>query len=529
MNKVLPRRKTGVRTHSWNRSGRKCVTLLVLAAVLLSLTAAAVNAASPAVSTTSSRAGATTHPIGYAIAGPPSMIDSGSLAYFKAHGFSTVELIATDGGTYQAELNEIKALGMQPVIDVEFVIWNGGQLESTPITSFGTYFQSLKNAGWEYVASEGGRAGDLAYMQQFFKGYINYNCNQCGLWLDVYKNPFTVMNSWESYYTPEWSSVQQGATQAAAVGIQNGIMAGLWANSHGDNPILANSLGGNTPSYKSMLDWSYANGIGFTQFCIWCSLDPHVLSDYENLGFPQLVANLQADYPPTSTAATSSPAATSPRLPTQLSITPSSGTVTAGESATFSGTLTQTSTPIRGAMVDLQVSTNNKNWELASNIPATTRANGAYTFSGALNPGTYYFRTYYPGTAQFSETFSRVIKVRVTASSTRQPTRLSISASGPAPAAGRPNTFSGTLSTIGTLTPSSLANAKVYLQVSTNNKNWELASNIPATTRANGAYTFSKSLSTGTYYFRIYYAGTSQYLETFSPTVKVYVTSPSTR
>jgi hypothetical protein len=139
------------------------------------------------------------------------MMDAGSLAYFKAHGFSTVELIASDSGTYQTELYIIKALGMHPVIDVEHVIWNGGQVQS-PITSFSAYFQSLKNAGWEYVASEGGRPGDLSYMKQFFKGYVNYNCDQCGLWLDVYKNPFTVMNSWESYYPQEWPFVQQGAT-----------------------------------------------------------------------------------------------------------------------------------------------------------------------------------------------------------------------------------------------------------------------------------------------------------------------------
>ena len=172
MNKLVPHRKTGVRTHSRSRPGGKCVTLLVLATVLLSLTAATVNAASPAASATnaSPTVGAAKHPIGYAIAGPPSMIDSGSLAYFKAHGFSTVELIVPDSGTYQTELNTIKALGMQPVIDVEAVIWSGGRLQSTPITSFGPYFQSLKNAGWEYVASEGGRPGDLTYMQQFFKG-----------------------------------------------------------------------------------------------------------------------------------------------------------------------------------------------------------------------------------------------------------------------------------------------------------------------------------------------------------------------
>ena len=111
------------------------------------------------------------------------MVDDGSsLAYFQAHGFSVVELVVPDTGTYQAELNTIKALGMQPVIDVEMPIWDGGQLASTPISHFAGYFQSLKNAGWQYVASEGGRTGDLAYMQQYFKGYVNYNCDQCGLW-----------------------------------------------------------------------------------------------------------------------------------------------------------------------------------------------------------------------------------------------------------------------------------------------------------------------------------------------------------
>jgi hypothetical protein len=297
--------------HGWSRSGRKCVTLLLLAALLLSLTAVTANAA--------------THPIGYAIAGPPSLIDAGSLAYFKTNGFSIAELVAPDSGTYQTELNEIKALGMTPVIDIEVVIWNGGQLQSTPITSFGAYFQSLTNAGWQYVASEGGRAGDLTYMKQFFKGYVNYNCDECGLWLNVYTNPFTVINSWESYYPVEWPYVQQGATQAAAAGIQNGIMAGVWANSGGDNQILANSLSGDSPSYKSMLDWSYANGLGFQQFCVWCGLNSWALSEYEQLGFPQIVANLQVDYPATSWG---------PTIITQ----PQSQTVNPGANVTFSVT-----------------------------------------------------------------------------------------------------------------------------------------------------------------------------------------------
>ena len=91
------------------------------------------------------------------------MVDDGtSLTYFHQHGFTAVVLVVPDNKTYQTELNTIKSFGMTPIIDVELPIWNGGQLQSTPITSFGSYFQSLKNAGWQYVASEGGRTGDLA-------------------------------------------------------------------------------------------------------------------------------------------------------------------------------------------------------------------------------------------------------------------------------------------------------------------------------------------------------------------------------
>ncbi|MGA3198011.1 MAG: Ig-like domain-containing protein [Halobacteriota archaeon] len=417
------------------------MTLLVLATVLLSLTAATVNAASPASSATnvSPAVGAATHPIGYAIAGPPSMIDSGSLAYFKAHGFSTVELIAPDSGTYQTELNTIKALGMQPVIDVEAVIWSGGRLQSTPIASFGPYFQSLKNAGWQYVASEGGRQGDLTYLKQFFKGYVNYNCDQCGLWLDVYKNPFTVINSWESYYTPEWSSVQQGATQAAARGIQNGIMAGLWANSGGDNPVLANSLSGGSPSYKSMLDWSYANGVGFTQFCVWCSQDSHVLSDYEHLGFPQIVANLQVEYPPTSSAQTSSPAQTSSRLPTALALTPSTTTATVNQRVTFTASLRGSTTPLSSESATIYHYLNGVRY---NDLTAKTGNNGQIALSTSFGfPGQ---RTYYAtfaGDNSYQSSKSNAVTVNVTAK-----TRVTLAASNVAPGINQYVTFTATLS-----------------------------------------------------------------------------------
>jgi hypothetical protein len=235
------------------------------------------------------------------------MVTSANLNYFKQQGFTAVVVVVPDSQTYQTQLNTIKSLNMLPILDVEMPIWDGGQLQSTPISNFAGYFQSLKSAGWQYVASEGGRSGDLAYMQKYFKGYVNFNCDQCGLWKNVYVDPFTVANSWESYYTSEWPYIQTGSKQAAALGIQNGILAGTWANSGGDNQIYANSVSGSGTSYLSMLNWSYANGIGFTSFQVWCGDNPNGLSQYKTLGFDKIVANLQKYYPATKSASLDAP------------------------------------------------------------------------------------------------------------------------------------------------------------------------------------------------------------------------------
>ncbi len=251
----------------------------------------------------------------------------------------------------------------------------------------------------------------LRYMKQFFKGYVNYNCDQCGLWLDVYKNPFTVINSWESYYTPEWSSVQQGVTQAAARGIQNGIMAGLWANSGGDNPVLANSLSGGSPSYKSMLDWSYANGVGFTQFCVWCSQDSHVLSDYEHLGFPQIVANLQVEYPPTSSAQTSSLAQTSSRLPTALTLTPSTTTATVNQRVTFTASLRGSTTPLSSESVTIYHYLNGVRYNV---VTKTTNASGKVTFTQKwTSPGKRLYYATFTGDTWYKASTSAALTITV--------------------------------------------------------------------------------------------------------------------
>jgi hypothetical protein len=294
---------------------------MLLGAVLISLTAATANLAGSA-NATQPVVGATTHPIQYWIGCAPSMVNTTNLNYFKDHGFTAVVVVVPDSQTYQAQLTTIKSNNMLPIIDIEMPIWDGGQLQSTPISNFASYFKSLETAGWQYVASEGGRTGDLAYMSQYFKGYVNFNCDQCGLWQEgnpVYTNSFTVANSWESYYTSEWPYIQNGSTQAAALGIQNGLLAGTWANSGGDNQIYANSLSGTaTPSYLSMLNWSYANGIGFTSFHVWCGDNPDGLSQYKSLDFPQIVAAMQVYYPPTTSAslgrATTQPVASAPAV-----------------------------------------------------------------------------------------------------------------------------------------------------------------------------------------------------------------------
>ena len=301
--------KTRVRVHSRTQRFKKFAFLLLLGAVLISLTAATANVAGAANATQAQPlVGATTHPIQYWIGCAPSMVTSANLNYFIQQGFTAVVVVVPDSQTYQTQLTTIKSLNMLPIIDIEMPIWDGGQLQSTPISNFSGYFQSLKTVGWQYVASEGGRSGDLAYMQNYFKGYVNFNCDQCGLWKNVYVDPFTVANSWESYYPSEWPYIQNGSKQAAALGIQNGILAGTWANSGGDNQIYANSVSGSgTPSYLSMLNWSYANGIGFNSFQVWCGDNPSGLSQYKTLGFDKIVANLQTYYPPTSSASIDSP------------------------------------------------------------------------------------------------------------------------------------------------------------------------------------------------------------------------------
>jgi len=290
-----------------------------LPCVLALLLVATITAPATAASTQSTAT--QTHPIEYQIGCGQAMIWDGSLEYFKEHGFSTVHLVVRDQNTYQAELAKIKSLGMKGIIDIEIPIWDGGKKKNVPIEQFASYFKSLKAAGWEYVASEGGRQGDANYIAQYFAGYVNYNCDQCGLWKNMHVQSGTVVNSWESFYPQEWKYIQQGTKESAALGKGNGILAGVWGGS--SNPIRQNSLSGGSPNYKEMLDWSYANGVGFNHFHVWCSINSNGLASYKRLGFEQIVTELQKTYPATTSASSAASASKATPTPTvKATVTP---------------------------------------------------------------------------------------------------------------------------------------------------------------------------------------------------------------
>jgi hypothetical protein len=227
---------------------------------------------------------------------PSSVFDGVTVPYFKSKQFNTCHLVVYDQSNPSQAVNALKANGFNVIVDIEQPCWAGGQQKDTPITQFANFFKMLHDIGVEYASSEGGRDGDLDYLKGFFKGYVNYNCDQCGLWKDYYKHPLTVMNSWESYYTWEWPDIQKGIQ--ASQGKKQGILAGTWEG--GQNPILtATKTANGSLTYFDMADWISKNSInGLDHFHIWSGLNEQSLAQYKALGFDVIVAVMQGIYPP---------------------------------------------------------------------------------------------------------------------------------------------------------------------------------------------------------------------------------------
>ncbi len=224
----------------------------------------------------------------YSVSLAPNQIWDGTIEYFKAQGFTTVVLVAAEPVPYDKELQKIKQLGMYPILDVEYIIWNGGANESTPITHFDSDFSTWKQAGWQNVATEGGRSGDFATLKDYFATVTFFNCDLCGVWQDGYTNPDVTEMWWEAYYPSEIASIQQAALISYNLGKPQGITAGVWAK---NNAAL------NYSTYKTLLDWSYSEGVGFTSFNVFFGLGA-TIADYQQLGFPAIISQLQQDYPP---------------------------------------------------------------------------------------------------------------------------------------------------------------------------------------------------------------------------------------
>ena len=231
--------------------------------------------------------------LNYAVSVTPATINE-LPQYIKDWKINTVDLVSTGGAsnTYAKELAYIKSLNLIPRLDIEMDIWAGGQIQ-TPIGNFTSYLQALKAAGWPTVCSEGGRSGDPTFIRGMNLQYVNYNCDQCGLWKDIYTDNGTVLNLWEAYYPNEVQYITQGASS----GKPNGILAGAWSNSSGDNQILANSLAGTQPSYQSIIASLIALGHKVTDFEVWGG-ENSSRAENSALGFDTIVANLQKTYPP---------------------------------------------------------------------------------------------------------------------------------------------------------------------------------------------------------------------------------------
>ena len=72
--------------------------------------------------------------------------------------------------------------------------------------------------------------------------------------------------------------------------------------------------------------------------------------------------------------------------------------------------MTTSWTPVVNAAITLQSSADTVHWSAFAS-PVKTNAQGAYTFKGTLEPGSYYFRTFFAGASSTGPTASRTVKI----------------------------------------------------------------------------------------------------------------------
>jgi hypothetical protein len=137
-----------------------------------------------------------------------------------------------------------------------------------------------------------------------------------------------------------------------------------------------------------MLDWSYANGIGFNHFHVWC---PGGLSNYKVLGFEQVVADLQVYYPATGSAQPSYGQATT------TTISASTTAPTVGQKVTFTVNLKSGTTGL-SKPVKLWCTLNGVRIERGT----FNTVNGVYSFTGPFSTkGQVIYHAEFAGDSQY--------------------------------------------------------------------------------------------------------------------------------
>ncbi len=208
--------------------------------------------------------------------------------------------------------------------------------------------------------------------------------------------------------------------------------------------------------------------------------------------------------------------------PTVLTVAADPAGIIAGEYTVISGKLSDASTGagITGQAVTIQVSDDGITWQTAG--LATTRI-GQYSLNKVMTqPGDYYFRAVFSGSFAYSGATSAPVMVQVTPQEGPEATALTLQAT--------PSTLqvNELLSLNGRLTAGEdshgLAGQAVLIKSSPDGITYNTLSLVQSDNAGN--ITWSQiQYSTGTYYFRAEFSGTSQYTGSVSPVTQATVTS----
>jgi hypothetical protein len=359
-------------------------------------------------------------PIGYAVAMPPEMVNNGQIQYFAAMGFTVCYLVALAGdmtSTYTAEKAKIEALGMTAILNIDQVCqywFNNGVF-----TIYETWFTNLAAAGWKYVSFELGvtdPANIATELAKYFTGYVYHFAGAADLtfyydsssppkyvW-GLFLEENCVRNDLFYRYDSIANIIKQIAVRAYPLGIPHGLIAGAWTD---NNVVWSNSLAKTTPSvdgttgntYQSLLDWSFQNGMPMSHMGLWFAPDMRAMIDrFFGMSFDRIFNDIMQTYPAAGTSVLVAPSVKAALL--------TMSTFQSGDNVTFNCNIRElvSGNPISGATINLQRSTDDVTYANYGS-PATSSSSGNFTFNVTLTAGTYYFRLYYAGDANYNYTY----------------------------------------------------------------------------------------------------------------------------